>query len=344
LPVIGLAVFFAYIYLFNVDIIQIIAAVQHANLSFYLLAAVATLLDTLFYTLAWHSLLRFLHVKISFLRESLFVWFGIFIDTLIPAESISGEISKIYLVSREQNGAAGKATASIVAQRLIGMGINIGTLLAGAILLLFEQQLQGTILSLVFFLVALTLFFLMLILLLCFRENWSMRIVNVIIRFVERISRGHWKLENLREEVIEAAKAFHGAMREYIHAPRTLVSAFVATAVSWMLSLTVFYFVFLSLGYPEISWSAVLVISSIFVALKSIPVGVPFEVGFPEITLTTLLILFGVPPGISATATILMRLLTLWLRFLIGFAAQQWVGIRTITLGAKDGDRNSSGK
>jgi uncharacterized membrane protein YbhN (UPF0104 family) len=87
----------------------------------------------------------------------------------------------------------------------------------------------------------------------------------------------------------------------------------------------------LSIGYTEISWTAILVVSAIFVAVKSIPIGVPFEIGLPEITLTTLFILFGVPAQVSATATILSRLLTLWLRFFIGFGAQQWIGIKTIT-------------
>jgi uncharacterized membrane protein YbhN (UPF0104 family) len=66
-------------------------------------------------------------------------------------------------------------------------------------------------------------------------------------------------------------------------------------------------------------------------AVKSVPIGIPFEVGLPEITLTTLLILFGVPPQISATGTILMRILTLWFRFFGGFAAQQWLGIKDVT-------------
>lgn len=338
-PLLGLAAFFAYIYIFNVDIQQIIAKVQGINLRFYVLAAIASLLDIFFFSLAWHSLLRFLSVKISLFRSFLFVWVGIFIDTMIPAESVSGEISKIYFVNREQNGAAGKATASVVAQRLIGMSINIVTLSIGAVLLLFDRSIDryGMILALILFLVAVTFVFLALILLLCRKENWTMRIVDKLIRFAERISRGRWKLAKLKQEVIEATKAFHGAIRDYARAPKTLLVASSFSVISWILALAILYFTFLSVGYPQISWSAILVTSGIFVAVKSIPVGVPFEVGLPEITLTTLLILFGVPPEISATATILMRLLTLWMRFLIGFAAQQWVEIKSITTSKNGG-------
>jgi len=331
-PLIGLAAFFLYIYIFNVDILQIIAIVQGINLYIYLLAAVAVLLDTLFFTLAWHFLLRFLSVKLSIAKSLLFVWFGIFIDILIPAESISGEISKIYLVTKEQNGTTGKVTASLVVQRLIGMSINIVTLFVGAVLLLMERELFGTIFfNLILILVALTFIFLLLLILLCIKEKWTLGIVNAIIRFAEWISRGRWKLTTVRKEVVEAAKAFHGAMREFGHAPKTLIIASSFSIISWILAVTIFYLSFLSIGYTSISWGAILVICSIFAAAKSIPIGVPFEVGLPEITLTTLFIFVGVPFTTSATVTILMRILTLWFRFIIGFAAQQWLGIKAIT-------------
>ena len=331
LPVLGLIAFFAYIYIFNVDIWQIIATVQSINLYIYLLAAVAVVLDTLFFTMAWYFLLRFLSVKLSIVKSLLFVWFGIFVDILIPAESISGEISKIYLVTKEQNGTTGKVTASLVAQRLIGMTINIITLFTGAVLLLMERQLFGAMLNLILVLVTFTFLFLFLLLLLCIKEKWTLRIVDAVIRFAERVSRGRWKLTKVRGEVVEAAKAFHGAMRDFGHAPKTLIVATSFSSISWILALVVFQLSFLSVGYTSISWSAILVIGSVFTAVKSIPIGVPFEVGLPEITLTTLFILVGVPAETSATVTILIRILTLWFRFLIGFVAQQWLGIKTIT-------------
>jgi len=336
LPLIGLAAFFIYIYIFNVDIREIIAKMEQIRIDFYVMAAVAAVLDVLFFTVAWHFLMRFLDVKISLFKEFTFVWTGIFVDTLIPAESVSGEITKIYLTDREQKGAAGKATASIVAQRLIGMSINVATLVVGAVLLFAEHLLYGMMLILIVFLVAVTLVFLVLILFLCRREKWTLKIVDSVTRFAERISRGRWKLTRLREDAMEATRAFHIAIRDYGHAPVTVVAASFSSLVSWCFSLAVMYLTFLSLGYSQISWSAILVVSSIFVAVKSIPVGVPFEVGLPEMTLATLLRICGVPWDISATATILMRLLTLWLRFFIGFAAEQWLGIKAIAAGSNE--------
>jgi uncharacterized protein (TIRG00374 family) len=299
-------------------------------MQYYIIAAVISVLDIVFFTLAWHVLLKFLRVKFSILRSFALVWVGIFIDTLIPAESISGELARIYYVNKEQEGTAGQATASVVAQRLIGMGINIATLLVGAIVLLVQSLLFGIMLGLILFLITAICLFFVLILFLSFREKWTFRMLDSLIRFAGWISRGRWKLTKFREEVVEIHKAFHVAIKEYIHAPKTMLIATSCSVVAWLMSILIFYFTFLAVGYTQISWVSIVVVTSIFVAVKSIPIGIPFEVGFPEITLTTLLVFFGVPGIVSATVTILTRLLTLWLRFFIGFIAQQWLGLSGI--------------
>jgi uncharacterized protein (TIRG00374 family) len=339
LPLIGIAAFIIYIYVFNVDVQAIIGEVWKVNSYYYFLAVAASLLDVLFFTGAWQLLLRFLSVRFSFLKLLAFVWIGIYVDTIIPAESISGELARIYLVNKEQYGTSGKATASIVAQRLIGMGITIASLLAGAALLLVQSLLHGMMLTLILFLITMVCVFFFIVVFFSFREEWTHRLLDGLIRFAEWISRGRWKLTAVREELLQAHRDFHLAVKEYLHAPKTLFLASSFSVISWILNLLIFYFTFLAMGYPQVPLGAILVIVAIFVAVKSIPIGVPFEVGLPEITLTALFQAFGVPGLIGATATILTRLLTLWLRFFVGFGAQQWLGIKAI-MSTTNGEAN----
>ena len=56
----------------------------------------------------------------------------------------------------------------------------------------------------------------------------------------------------------------------------------------------------------------------------------PGEVGLVEIVMTSLYGLLGVPVGISAAATVLIRVLTVWFRLLLGFVAVQWIGIKAL--------------
>ena len=99
--------------------------------------------------------------------------------------------------------------------------------------------------------------------------------------------------------------------------------------VTWFFSLAIPYLVFQSLNQP-VSWGIILITSAIVLAVKAIPVGIPFEVGIPEATMTTLYIAMGVDPALSATATILTRIITLWFRFFVGFASQQYLELKPV--------------
>lgn len=343
LPVLGIIAFLLYLYIFNVDIPKIITTLQSVNPFIYSLAIVAVILTTFFFSLSWRSLLNILSVKLSVVRSFLYVWYGIFMDILIPAESVSSEISRVYLITKEQNGTTGKVVASLVAHRLIGAGINIVALLTGMFVLLIQKQISGIILNLTLLLIIGTTIFLVLLILLCVKERWTLKIIDAAIKFVDYISRGRWKLANVRREVVKAARMFHSSMREFGHAPKNLSASLFLSVLSWLCSIAVSYLVFLSIGYP-LRWSVIIITSSIIVAIKGIPLGVPFEAGLPELTMPTLYTALiteeEIPmyiqgellrPPICATATILIRVLTVWLRFFIGFAVQQWLGIKAIT-------------
>jgi len=69
-------------------------------------------------------------------------------------------------------------------------------------------------------------------------------------------------------------------------------------------------------------------------------VGIPFEVGLPEAVMTTLYISMGINPALAATATILTRIITLWFRFFIGFAAQQWLELKPAVTGKASTENN----
>ena len=332
LPIIGLAAFFLYILLFNVNIPEIVATAQRADPIIYSAAVAISFAEVLFYAVSWRSILESLSVKISIIKSYLFVWYGIFMDIVIPAESISGELCRVYLVNREQRGTGGKVVASVVTQRLLGMGMNIAFLVAGISMLLTEPQINPLIFNLILFFTVSITSILILLLMLSAKETWSQKAINALLKLGEFITRGKWKqLARFKEEAVKGAKIFHDSMKNLAHKPKTLILPSFLLAVNWICSISVPYLVFLSLGYP-IPWSIILVTSAIVVAVKSIPIGVPFEVGLPEITMTTLYTSMGVPAGISATATILSRILTLWLRFGVGFAAQQWIELKAVLI------------
>jgi uncharacterized protein (TIRG00374 family) len=208
------------------------------------------------------------------------------------------------------------------------MSLNIIGLLVGAALLITEMQISGFVLNLTLFLAAASIVSLILLILLCTRETWTLKIINAIIDFVEYVGRGRWRLTKIRGEICKATGIFHDSMRAFRHAPETLLTALFYSVIAWLLSISVAYVVFLSIGFA-VNW--IVITYSIISAIQGIPIGVPFEAGLPEITMTALYRVLGIPLGISATATILTRILTVWLRFFVGFGVQQALEIKIAT-------------
>jgi uncharacterized protein (TIRG00374 family) len=340
-PLLGLVGFFLYIYLFHVDILGIISTAQSANPLIYSVAIIFGLLEVFFYTVSWYMLTNHLSIKMTLTKAYLYVWYGLYVDIIVPAESISGEATRAYLLTRDQCGAFGKVLASLFTHRLLGMAMNVIILILGIVLLSVEGQVATTVFNLIVFIAAAITALIVAMTILAFKETWTLKILNSLTSFACKISRGRWTLSKFRNEAVEVTDHFHDGMTEYRHNTKPLATSLFYLAVTWFFSLAIPYLVFQSLGYP-VSWGIVLITSAIVLAVKSIPVGIPFEVGIPEATMTTLYIAMNVDPAVSATATILTRIITLWFRFFIGFAAQQWLELRPVIAPIADTEKTKN--
>lgn len=331
-PAIGISAFFIYIYMFQVDIIGIINTLQTINPLPYALATMLSILEILFFSISWRVLANFLYIRLSVVRSYLFVWYGIFVDTIVPAESVSGELVRVYLITKEQgNSKCGPAMASLVTHRFLGMGMNVAVLLIGIVLMVTggQTQLNALIFNSILLVAVGISATLIALIILSFKEKWTTKLVEWAIKTAKFLSRGHWNLNQLKENAHQITQGFHVSMKEFKNKPKPVFVSMFYLIVTWLFSLGIQYLVFMSLGV-EVSWSMITITAAIVLAVKSIPVGIPFEVGIPEATMTTLYMAFSIDPAVAATATILSRLLTLWLRFFIGFAAQQWLTFKPI--------------
>lgn len=331
-PLVGIVAFFLYIYLFQVDIIGILNTLKAIDFLPYALAAVLSILEIFFFSISWRVLANFLYIKLSVMRSYLFVWYGIFVDTIVPAESVSGELLRVYLITKEQgNQKCGPAMASLVTHRLLGMAMNVAVLILGIVLLVTggETQLSSLVFNSILLVAIAISGTLVALIVLSFKENWTIKLIEWAIRITKFISRGRWSLNQLKENAHQISQGFHNSMKEFKNKPKALLISLFYLVITWAFSLGIQYLVFVSLRVP-VSWSMITITAAIVLAVKSIPAGIPFEIGIPEATMTTLYMAFSVAPEIAATATILSRLLTLWLRFFIGFAAQQWLTLKPI--------------
>jgi len=326
--IVGLAVFVLYL-LFFVNIDEMIGIIGRTNFSVYLLAIIATILEMVFFALAWQFFLKPLSANLSFKKIFAYSWVGNFIDLLIPAESISGEISRIFFATRDGVN-PGKAAASVITQRILGLLIVACTLILGAFRM-FEMQIHfpSIVQTLIYLVMSTTAIFLFLIILIFIKKNWAHMIVKKIIDFVKWVSRGRLGIREWKERADKAVDAFYESLRIFRVSPHKFVPPVVFSVFSWFFAILVYYLVFAAIGYV-VNWIVIIVGYSIIIGLKSVPVGIPAEVGVTEIAMTVVFGAFGVPLYISAATVVLIRFATVWFRLIIGFVAFQWVGIKTI--------------
>ena len=320
------------LYLYFVGFSKVTEAFARVNPNIFSIAVLATVFEILLFTFTWYYLLKALSVKVKFFRALSYVLVGVFVDILIPAESVSAEISKIYLMNKDGKD-VGKVTATLVIQRIYGMIIHVASL-AFACLCLFivNYSLPSLVVYLVWITIGLTFTFLTLIFVFCSKQELIKRFLNKILGFVKRIIPKRFNLQTWEGIIEKGLDTFYSSFSSLLKSPKKLLISIFSAASSWIFCLLVSQLVFYSLGY-NIPFIIVVIVYSLSIIVQYVPAGIPAEVGITEIVMSSLYATFGVPLGVSAVATILIRFLTVWLKFILGFVALQWVGIKTITKG-----------
>jgi uncharacterized protein (TIRG00374 family) len=306
-----------------------IAVIQQVNIYYYSLALIAILLSMLFYSLTWQYLLNFLSIKTTFQKTFLFTWIGTFVDILVPAESISGDITRAYLMSKSSNENAGRVMASVIGHRILNLIITLVGLAVGSTFFILKYSPSEFIVKFLLIVTLGTAASLILFFVLCLRKEVTEKIVNWLVGMLAYISRGRWKEAQLKSKAQEMLKAFHQGISILGKHSKNLGLPIISTVIAWFFDLLTAFLVFISIGF-EISLIAILVVYFISYAIQTIPLGIPAEVGLTEIVMTNVYTLLGVPLTISAIATVLTRLLSVWFKFFIGYLATQWIGIKVL--------------
>lgn len=327
----GLLLFILYLY-FIVGFSQILEVFRAINLinyvSYYSLALVAVVLSTLFYSLTWYELLRLLSVKVSLRNAWVYCWLGSFVDLVVPFETVSGEITRIYLAARNSTEHVGRIIASVTSQRILSTLAVLVGLTISSMSLAFGYKVQQFVLNLLMAVQVGTGASILMILYLSLRKKATKGMIESSLRLINFISRGRWKIDDLRTKAYHALGSFHQGIEVIRSKPRGLIKPLIFDFAAWFLHLSTYILVFYALDF-RIGLGVSITVYSISVAVQTIPIGLP--VGLVEIVMITLYDLFEIPLPIAGTATALIRIVTFWLPIIVGYIMAQWMGIRVLT-------------
>lgn len=323
--VIGLVIFILYLYFF-VGIDQIVLILGSVNPFYYSLTFVTAVLGIVVYSMTWQTLLDLLSIKIAFRKTFLFMWIGTFVDIIIPFESVSSEISRTYLVCKTTSENTGKVVASIVIHRILAMGVTVaGLILSSLFLILQFRFMDPFVFTFVAIVVICAVFTISFLTYLSSKEKTTQKLLDLIFRFLEFVSRRRWNLTRWRTAVQDMLRTYHEGIAILREHKKGIVLPLVLSILAWLSDLLLVLLVFFSLRV-EIPIVSLIVVYSISVAIPMIPLSVS-GVGPTEIIMTALYTLFGIHAATAASVTLLTRIVTVWFKLIIGYFAVHLVGV-----------------
>jgi len=338
----GLLAFLLYLY-YLVGLTNIADIIERTNLVYYASAFIAFVVGIVFMSLSWHDLLDNLAVHNSIRRNFQLVWAGMFFDAVVPEPGWTGDLLRAYVMSKTSNQDAGTIAASVIGQKIIGMAITVIDLVLGLTILAFNYSLPTSVSIFIAFVLFLSAFSLFIVVYFSSRPKATKKMLDWLIRFVSFLRRGRWNPTSFRNRAQETLGEFHEGIRALSGNLKALVRPIVFSLVSWAFDVSVIFLVFASLRYP-IPVDKVLIVYALTGSLQAIGVSL---VGFTEIVVSSSYAILGLPIAVSMSATLLTRIVTLWLKLVVSYIAFQWTGVELLMgQGPKNRDsrHNAGGK
>jgi len=330
----GLLAFMLYLYFFIGfgSMFEILKKIDPFEYFFYYSLTIAAIfVSGIFYSMTWRELLKVLSLDLSLKRAFLYSWVGNFVDLVLPLETVSGELTRLYLIRQDVRNDVGKAVASLVYHRIISISTTLIALIVSSLYLIIAYNIRMDIILFLSVVSICTAATIIMLLYLSLNEKAAGKIVNLLIRIVSFFIKNEEKLAGLKERAVSDLSVFHRAVESFGKNPKTLAKPFLYSYLSWFSQLAIYLLVFYALGISWIFYCVpqMMVVFSITLAIQTIPIG--FPVGLVELVMTYLYnILLSTPPAVNGLATSLIRIVTFWFQVLVGFLIVQWLGIRRI--------------
>jgi uncharacterized protein (TIRG00374 family) len=279
--------------------------------------------------MSWNELMKALSIKISIKKSFIYCWLGLFIDLVVPFETISGEVARVYLAHRETGDPPGKIIASVAGHRIITTFIALGSLLFSSLFIL-KRNIGVEIILLMLVTISGSIFLIAILLYLSLKEDAAEKLINFLIKTAELLTRSKINFSEIREKAKRNLSYFCDGFKSFGVNLKALVKSVSYSFIAWLFHLSIYFLVFYALGFSGISAKVyeTIVVYSVSMAVQTTPIALPL--GLVEVVMTSLYALLGVPIAISGTATLLIRIITFWLQIMIGYVIAQFIGVKNL--------------
>ncbi len=301
---------------------QIESAIVLANPWYVALAVLIQIGGYLLWTERWSITINALGIFAKKRHVLPMLMVGLAINNLTPSARGGGEPVRAYILGKYSNSPMENAFATVIADRgLDTFPFVILAIIAIIYTVLYFKLAEWIVLALIISLIVLLIAFFV-ILYMCLNEGAGKKITLWMVRVIKRFSRKeHPKIEN---KAINAMRGFQDSIRIMIKDRNVLMYGLPLSFIIWLFEILRVYVVFSAFG-THVSLGVIASVFVIATLIGMIPL-LPGGLGAVDGIMILLYSIAGVPPSISAAATIVERLISFWMTSVIGMAVLPYFG------------------
>ena len=301
---------------------KIEGAIKQANPWYLALALVIQLVIYGLWTERWAITISSLDISIKRRQLLPMLLVGLAINNLTPSGRGGGEPVRAYILAKYSQSPTENAFATVIADR----GLDTFPFIALAVItiimaVLYIKLPQWMIITLIICLILLIVIFLLALYMSLNREfgdrtiRWALRILNRISSKIH---------DRIAEKAINAVEGFQDSMKIMITDRKVLLYGIPLSFFIWGLEIFRVYVIFLALNInaPLEIIGVVFVISTLIGMIPLLPGGL----GAVDGMMILLYSYAGIPPSVSAAATIVERLISFWMTTILGVAVLPYFG------------------
>ena len=301
---------------------MIISALQTANVNFVLLAIGVQFVILTLWNKRWSIICDCLEIPHGQLSLFAMTIIGLAINDLTPSGRSGGEPVRAYLLSKSSSEDFKRTFASVMGDKLFDTFPFMVLAIFAIAYLMMYLHLGQTLFTLL--LVALILFVLALVFIIfvCVNEEAGLNIIYWVFRQARRFTSKD--LDKYEKKAVSSLIGFQSSLKYLMNDRKLMLHATIISFVVWFLELMRVYIVFLAFGV-HVSLGMVAAVFLVSSLVGIIPV-LPGGLGSIDGVMILLYSMAGITASISTAATLVERMISLWMVIIIGMILLPFFG------------------
>lgn len=317
---VGIIIMLAMVMIVGPD--QIFNALKTANIYYVILAIIIQFVIIWLWNTRWSIICDSLDIPHNKLPLFAMTIVGLAINDLTPSGRSGGEPVRAYLLSKSSSEDFKKTFATVMADKLCDTFPFIVLAIFAISYLILYLHLNTALFSLL--LMALVAFILALIFIVfvCINESFGIKTIQWVFRQLRKFTSRD--LDKYEDTATTSLVGFQSSLLYLMSNYKLLLIATVISFVVWFLELTRVYVVFLAFGV-EVSLGMIAAVFLVSTLIGIIPI-LPGGLGSIDGVMILLYSLAGVSASVSTAATLIERMISLWMVIIIGLILLPFFG------------------